>query len=357
MARKGTRKSAKKVSAAIRLSDFQKQRPAEPKPVYVLCGTDPYLLDQGRRAVRARVFGEADPGMALTEFTGTDADLADVLDALRTPPFLAPRRLVAIREADDFVSRHREALEKYLAAVSACGSLCLEVATWNESTHLAKRAAEIGIVVQCEAADPRQIPRWLQGEAKRRYGKTLTYGAAQMLMDYLGPDFAALLSAIDILALYTDSAPAIDIPHVDALVARGHHERIWDLCDAVAEHRLPRALELLEAFQAEGMVAPQIIGAMRPTFRQLVRVAALNRRMSLDAAMDEARVPSFARSRVRRAVQAFGGPHLTEAYQALVDADLESKTGANERLVMETLIHRLCNPEAARLIGSGGWTE
>ncbi|HUU31060.1 MAG TPA: DNA polymerase III subunit delta [Phycisphaerae bacterium] len=356
MARKSGGKKSRKGSAAIRLSDFQKPRQADPKPIYVLCGTDPYLLDQGRRTVRTRVFGEADPGMALTEFTGADADLADVLDALRTPPFLAPRRLVAIREADDFVSRHREALEEYLAAVSPCGSLCLEVAAWNESTRLAKRAAEIGAVVLCEATDTRQIPRWLQGEAKQRYGKALTYGAAQMLLDYLGPDFAALLSAIDILALYADSAPAIDTPEVDTLVARGHHERIWDLCDAVAEHRLPRALELLEAFQAEGMAAPQIIGAMRPTFRQLVRIAALNRRMSLDAAMDEARVPSFARSRVRRAVQAFG-PHLAEAYQSLVDADLESKTGADERLAMETLVHRLCNPEAARLIESGGWTE
>jgi len=107
------------------------------------------------------------------------------------------------------------------------------------------------------------------------------------------------------------------------------------------------------------MVAPQIIGAMRPTFRQLVRIASMNRRMSLDRAMDEARVPSFARSRVRRAVQAFSDSHLAEAYQALVDADLESKTGADERLAMETLIHRLCNPEAARLIGSGwsGGTE
>jgi len=368
MARSGSPKR----QVGVRLSDFEKQAKAAPKPIYVLLGTDPYLLDKGRQTVRRQVLADADPGMALLELGGEEAVLADVLDALRTPPFLAPRRLVSIREAEKFLGQKggggeseedpeaargdgkkvREALLHYLEAPAPTGSLCLEVASWNESTNLAKRVAAVGCVICCEVTDPHVLPGWLQRETRERYHKTLTDAAAQMLLEYLGTDMAALLAALDALALFTESATAIDAPDVDSVIARGHHDRVWALSDAVAERRIPRALELLDTFWAEGMVAPQIVGLLRSTFRQLIRTKALARRMSLDAAMAQANIFYGAQDRVRRALAAFSVEHLAGAYQALVDADLEAKTTPNDRLAMETLVHRLCQPEAARDAGS-----
>ena len=363
------RRDSQKKQSGIRLSEFLKHPEAAPKPIYVLLGSDPYLLDQGRQAVRRQVLADADPGMALLELGGEESVLADVLDALRTPPFLAPRRLVSIREAEKFLGQKgggedegaespaadgkkvREALLRYLEAPATTGSLCLEVASWNESTNLAKRVAAVGCVIRCEIIDPNVLPGWLQRETRERYHKTLTYAAAQMLLEYLGTDMAALLAALDALAIFTESATAIDAPDVDNVIARGHHDRVWALSDAVAERRIPRALELLDAFWAEGMVAPQIVGLLRSSFRQLIRTKALARRMSLDAAMAQANVFYGAQDRVRRALAAFSVEHLAGAYQALVDADLEAKTTPNDRLAMETLVHRLCRPEAARYAG------
>ena len=386
------RRDSSKKQSGVRLSEFRKHPEAAPKPIYVLLGTDPYLLDQGRRAVRRQVLGDADPGMALLELGGEEAVLADVLDALRTPPFLAPRRLVSIREAEKFLGQKgsggeeegtespaadpstrlgvalpaqggsawggsaskgdgkkvREALLRYLEAPATTGSLCLEVASWNESTSLAKRVAAVGVVIRCEIIDLNVLPGWLQRETRDRYHKTLTYAAAQMLLEYLGTDMAALLAALDALALFTESATAIDAPDVDNVIARGHHERVWALSDAVAERQIPRALELLDAFWAEGMVAPQIVGLLRSSLRQLIRTKALARRMNLDAAMAQANVFYGAQDRVRRALASFSDEHLAGAYQALVDADLEAKTTPERRLAMETLVHRLCRPEAAR---------
>ena len=183
----------------------------------------------------------------------------------------------------------------------------------------------------------------------------MTYAGAQMLVEYLGPDFASLVSALEALALYAGDSTTLDVAEVDALVARGHHERVWDLCDAVAEKNVPRALELLDAFWTEGMVAPQIVGLLRPTFRQLVRVKALARRMGVDGAIRQAAIPYGAKDRVRRAIGALTAQHLADAYQALVDADLEAKSTPNDRLAMETLVHRLCHAEAARSAGAASF--
>lgn len=344
------RRSPKPDATVKRLSDFAaKKSPGEPLPIYVFRGTDPYLLDKARQIARERVIGDAEPGLALLELRGADAGLADVFDALRTLPFLAPRRLVLIREADPFINEgSRDALLKYLDAPSPTGVLCLEVAAWNGATKLGKRVTEVGLVVHCEVDKPYKIPGWLQGEARKRFGKDLTAAAARMLQEYLGNDFAALTHAVEVLTLYVGDATAIDTPEVDALVARGHHERVWDLCDAVAARQVPRALTLLDAFWTEGMQAPQIVGLLRPTFRQLVRVRSYAARMSIDAAMDRAKVPRPAFDRVRRAAAAFTEANLADAYQALVDADLEAKTTPNDRLAMEALVHRLCNASAAQ---------
>jgi DNA polymerase-3 subunit delta len=342
-----------KKSSGTRLSDFLAEKGKSPRPIYVLRGTDPYLLDQARRHVRAETVGDADPGMAVVEATGADAVLADVMDSLRTLPFLAPLRLVIVREAEDFLDKParkgekvRDVLLDYLEKPASTGALCLEVSGWNETTNLAKRVTEKGLLVICELKDPAILPAWLQGEATKRFKKKLSFGAAQMLVEHLGTDFASLLSALDALALYAGAAEKIDAPDVDALVARGHHERVWALCDAVSERKVARALELLDVFWTEGLVAPQIVGLLRPTLRQLLRVKALSRKMSPDAAMEKVFVNYYARDRIRKAVKAFSDAHLADAYQALVDADLEAKTTPNDRLVMETLIHRLCLPQA-----------
>jgi DNA polymerase-3 subunit delta len=340
-------------SAAVRLGDFMKTAGgAPPRSVYVLRGTDPYLLNQARTTIRAQVLGDADPDLALLEATGADAVLADVLGALRTLPFLAPRRLVVVREADPFVAAAREALERYLEAPSPTGSLCLEVAEWNETTRLARRVADpgVGALIACEVV-PELLPTWLQRQARKVYAKQLTRAGVELLIESLGHDMAPLLAAVEALALYAGDAPAIDAREVDALVARGNHEQIWALCEAVAQRRAPRALELLDAFQADGMEAPQLIGLLRKEFRNFLHVRALARRMSIDAAMNQAGVKFPAFARTRAAVASFSDEHLADAYQALVDADLDSKSGADPRLAMEGLVHRLCDPDAARRAG------
>ncbi len=59
--------------------------------------------------------------MALYQPEAEKADGAEVLDELRTLPFLASRRVVLIKEAEPFVTTYAELLEKYLDHPSPTG--------------------------------------------------------------------------------------------------------------------------------------------------------------------------------------------------------------------------------------------
>src|SRR5690349_4475144 len=117
------------------------------QPLYVLHGDEPFLKLQVLNALRPLVLGPDDDGLALSRFSGDKAVWAAVLDELDTLPFLSPRRLVVIDNADPFVSRERARLEKFVTTIeerakTSTGVLVLDVGTWPANTKLAKMVPE-----------------------------------------------------------------------------------------------------------------------------------------------------------------------------------------------------------------------
>ena len=69
------------------------------KPVYVLHGSDTFLRDTHRAEIIGQAVGDADSQLCVCSFDAT-AELAEVLDELRTVPFLAPLRIAVVTDAD-----------------------------------------------------------------------------------------------------------------------------------------------------------------------------------------------------------------------------------------------------------------
>ena len=78
------------------------------KPLYVVAGDDAYLPDDSIHAIARQAVGGTDIEMALVRLTGDHARLADVLDEVRTLPFLAKCRVVVVDNADPFITAHRK---------------------------------------------------------------------------------------------------------------------------------------------------------------------------------------------------------------------------------------------------------
>src|ERR1051325_5813762 len=122
-----------------------------PAPVYVVHGAEAFLKRQAVTEIIDKVLGNADRSLAFSEYDGSAwVELASVLDDLRTLPFLAERRLVFVRDADTFITNHRQALEDYLENISPTGVLLIECRSFPGNTRLAKRAAAIGESIKCE---------------------------------------------------------------------------------------------------------------------------------------------------------------------------------------------------------------
>src|SRR5260370_39514657 len=117
----------------------------EPSRVYALYGDDEYLRSESERAIVRLALGPDADDFAVARFPGDQAALADVLDELRTLPFLARRRVVVVENADAFVTAHRAALEQYMSHLAERGVLVLSVRSWPSNTKLAKLVAQKGL--------------------------------------------------------------------------------------------------------------------------------------------------------------------------------------------------------------------
>ena len=193
---------------------------------------------------------DVDRSLALTTYDGSRPDndggpsLAAIFEDLATLPFLAERRVVIIREADGFVTAHRERLEKYVAKPSPTGVLVLECRSFPKTTRLYKAVlATGGQVHECKKLFGRALLDFLLNEARAR-NKQLQPAAAARLVDLIGQDTGMLAAEVEKLSLYVADRPAITDRDITDLVGQSREEKIFAALDAAAAGRLPEALRL-----------------------------------------------------------------------------------------------------------------
>jgi DNA polymerase-3 subunit delta len=222
----------------------------QPPPIVVICGDE----DHQKSVALTKTLDHLLPpsverSLALTQYDGgRPADqggpsLAAVLEDLATLPFLADRRVVVIREADAFVTTHREKLENYLRKPAPTGSLILECRSFLKTTRLYKTVDACGQIIECKKLVGRALVEFVITTAGAR-AKRIDPAAAARLIELVGQDSGTLEAEIEKLSLYAHDRPAITEADVAELVGQSREEKVFAALDAAAAGRLSEALHL-----------------------------------------------------------------------------------------------------------------
>ena len=297
-----------------------------------------------------KILGDADRALALTEYDGTTAGLAEVLDDLRTLPFLTKRRLVVVRDADDFITRYRENLEEYAESPSQTGVLLLECKSLPANTRLYKRIVAVGEVVKCEEMKVYQVRQWLPDRCRDIHGKQLDTRAAALLLDQIGPELGLLDNELEKLAIYTGERKVITHTDVEALSGRSREEEIWDLLSSISSGNMAKALTLWEQVWQTDKAAPhRAIGGLAYGVRRLMNA---KRAQEAGASMDELRKAMMIwkdDQRLRAELAAFTTEQVELMLCRLLEADVAAKSGgASVQSSIEALIVEMCGRRGSR---------
>lgn len=309
-----------------------------PRAVYVLPGEERLLKRLVLRRLREMILGNTTDELAFCTFAGDAAAFATVNDELLTRPFLSPRKLVVVEDADAFVSGNRDKLERYVEKPSSVGFLILDLKSWKSNTRLAK-VVPPEATINCERLKPQPLKNWLVRWAQDQHGQKLEPAAADLLVELIGPEMGVLDQEIAKLAVFVGKGQPITPKAVDALVGQSRLETAWVMLDFLAAGQLDRALETLHRLLRQGEDVHRLLGAISWQLRKLAQVARLRQiGVNLNEAMSRAALPPFKRDAIQQSLQRFG-PRVYDTYALLLEADSNLKS--SDRLTDVGILERL----------------
>lgn len=240
------------------------------RPLYLIAGADSFLNARQARRLTEELLTEQERPLALWQPSGEDPPpIAEVLDELRTVPFLAGRRVVLIQNADSFVAQNRSLLEEYLAHPSPTGVLILTVQKADSRTRLTKLVSKLGGLIETDIKSW-ELTRFACETCQSQFGKTLTTPAAQMLVELAGDEPGRIWQELEKLAIFAGPRKTITPDLVQQLVGRSRTFGVFDVIESLMRKNPAQALERLRVmFESDKSAEFSVVGAFAYHFRRL----------------------------------------------------------------------------------------
>ena len=137
----------------------------KPDLIYVVVGKEDSLVYAECEKLVDQLLQPEQKTTGLFKVEANEVPVSQVLDELRTLPFLTDKRVVFVKNAGKFISENRPLLEKYFDNPCSTGILILAVSSWPARTNLAKKLTKVGKLINIVPPKRWQLPQRL---AQRR---------------------------------------------------------------------------------------------------------------------------------------------------------------------------------------------
>lgn len=339
--------------------------------LHVFYGPDSFTRHEALAALKKSLDEDGALATNTVVLDGRTVTPEEVMSACSTVPFLGAHRLVVVEGLLESLSgKGRRGKKKaggpedglgrwgslvsYLPSMPPSTALVLVDGGLKVAPPLLDALAGKGEIHQFPALSPRDLPGWLQRRA-RSIGVQLDGRAAALIARLAGDqrhvrpedeynDLWALANELDKLAA---AAPGgvIREQHVLELTPVMREQKGYFLRDAIIEGRSAAALKLLRELLAQGDNPQGIIGMIATGYRQLaVARDMLDAGQSTAAIARALNLKQFAAEKLADQAARFPLGRIREAYQRIVEADFDHKTGrCDEELSLELLVQDLAS--------------
>ncbi|HWG73006.1 MAG TPA: DNA polymerase III subunit delta [Acidimicrobiales bacterium] len=314
--------------------------------VWLVDGDDPVLVADRARALVHDLLEGADPALAVEESRGDEVDLAAVADACRTPPLLADRRVVVLREVGRFSTEDLAPILEYLESPSPTASLVLVAGGGRPAAKLVASVKAHGHVV-ATAVSNREAHGWIK-QRVRESSLHLDARAEALVESHLGEDISRLTALLDVLVSAHGTGARLGAGDVEPYLGEAGSVAPWDLTDAIHGGRTEAALSALGRLLAAGERHPLVVLAIvHRHVSSMLKVDDPDVRSEAQAAeaMGIAKGRStFPAKKALAGARRLGSAGVAQAIGYVADAEVALKGGSEwpPGLVLEVLVARLC---------------
>jgi DNA polymerase-3 subunit delta len=309
---------------------------------YFVKGDDAILVAQALSATLDEVVGDDDASLIVEDLSTEDAAPALAAEAAGTPNFLAPRRVIVIREIGRLTAIDVDPLVAYLAAPMDSSVILLGAGGGTVPAPLIKAVQKIGEVV--DAGTPRGKARtsWVLEHLHDAPVK-IDAAAARLIEGHLGEDIARLEPLITILTAAYGPGAKVGPAQVEPYLGDPGSAAPWDLTDAIDKGDAAAAIDALHRLM--NGAGRHALGVMSSLHTHVARMARLDG-AGVAGESDAAALLGVAAYPARKALtqsRRLGTDALLRMLTLVSDADvdLRGRSSWPSELVLEVLVARL----------------
>lgn len=331
-------------------------------PVFIVKGDDEVLRRNAVSDLVTALVGDADRSLMVEELDSasydSDAgwDVAPVVDAIQTPPFLTERRIVVARDAGLF--SNKDLVAPLVAALSDPLPSTSLVLIWERPPQPGSRLGQVpkslaeavktigGVVVDTQVGRSRKDRQAWIADAVTTSGLDLDRRAVDAMTNHLGEDLDRLRATLSTLESSFGAGARLSADDIAPYLGERGEVAPWDLTDAIDRGDVPGALEQLGRMLGAGERNPlQVMATLVNHYMMMMRLddPAIAGETAAADVLGMRGGSTFRAGKALKQARKLGSRRLKEFARLLAQADLELR-GAKAwppDLVMEVLVARL----------------
>lgn len=327
------------------------------KPVYLIFGSETYLIDKGWEALKNSVV-TAFPELNYTQLEGEKLEAAELSAACETFPFGTEKRLVAVRdlgilkgkgEGEEAAASGKDA-QPFIDLVESIGeTTCLLLVSYggiDKRKKLVNHLKKHGAVYEFDRVEKDELAQWIK-KTLGKSGKTIGPRELDYFINsigYLDKNGSKTLydveNEIKKLTGYMGDLADVRMEHIEAVVPRNIENDIFKLINACAEKNVDRSLRIYGDLLMEGESSFGILALLSKQIKNIIEVSEMHgkgydgRRISEMLKIHEYTTKLCIKysSSIKRQV-------LQSSFRKCLDTEFSIKSGRmGERLAMEMLL-------------------
>ena len=319
-------------------------------PVYFFHGDESYLTRLAIEKVVERAVDKATADFNYERFYGSDMNPDALFTSVSTPPMMATRRVILVRDLQKASLKSRERLAEYAAhpirstvLILAAGER-IRIDSRRKSPKWAASLQETAATALFWQLREPELIRWIMDTAGLK-GKKITARVAYELYARIGDDLARLADELEKLAFFCGERAEIEAEDISLMTGIDKGGTVFDWVDSLAANETVKSCYIAGYLASRGESAVGSVAAAAAHFTKVARIKELLqagkpaveikkelglanwRNDSLDELFGQARRYSVAQ--------------LQRALELLLKADLQLKTsGLPDRMILEGLSFR-----------------
>ncbi|MCR4895433.1 MAG: DNA polymerase III subunit delta [Lachnospiraceae bacterium] len=238
-------------------------------PVYLLYGAEDFMVRHYYRKL-CEALG-ADPSDMNTQvFEGKDVSVDQIIDAARTMPFFAERRVILLR-GTGLAKTGGLALAKYLEEPADTSVIVMMEEDVDEKCKLSLVIQNAGVLLECKKQGRDYLLMNVAGRLLK-VDKVMNGNAADLLLERTGDSMYVLSNELDKLISYVGDRNEITMEDVDAICIRTIDDQIFRMMEALTVCDQKTAMDAYYDLMALKEPPPKIIRTLANQFMALLRI-------------------------------------------------------------------------------------